>query len=70
MTNPPPKDEARLEFNYSLVIAVSKRARQIVNNRERLNPGRKPVTTALEEILQGKVKIVRNDEGAEAEDPQ
>lgn len=65
MINVPPERSGQsdvLESKYSLVIAVAKRARQIVNKRE---PGivlpHKPVTIALDEIEQGRIKIVSRD---------
>jgi DNA-directed RNA polymerase subunit K/omega len=51
------------------VIAVSKRARQIVSRREPLPPGRKPVSAALEEIIDGEVRVVLR-ESAKPEDSQ
>ncbi len=62
MINQPP-DSTSLESKYSLVIAVAKRARQIVAQRE---PGvvlvHKPVTIALEEIAEGKIRVVSKTE--------
>ena len=59
----PEEPSMDLRSRYSLVIAVARRARQIVARRE---PGteevHKPVTIALQEIEQGKVKIVRKRE--------
>ena len=47
-----PRDLTRIESKYSLVVAVAKRARQIVSRKEpSLSEGRKPVTIALEEIV-------------------
>ena len=71
MINLPPEEPLmNLECRYSLVIAVAKRARQIVARRE---PGaeelHKPVTIALQEIEQGKVKVVPKQE-TEREDTQ
>ncbi len=61
MINPPPRDTTLVKSKYSLVIAVSKRARQIVARREPLPQGQKPVSAALEEIIQGKVRIIDRD---------
>jgi len=59
----PEEPSMDLHSRYSLVIAVAKRARQIVAKRE---PGaaevHKPVTIALQEIEQGKVRIVPKEE--------
>lgn len=49
---------------YSIVMATSKRARQIIAGDEELVDGRgkKPLSVAVEELSQGKVKIVSEDE--------
>ena len=66
MMSVPPESHyqlTNLDSKYSLVIAVAKRARQIVNRRE---PGvvlpHKPVTIALEEIGQGRVRVITRDD--------
>lgn len=48
---------------YSIVMAASKRARQLVAGAEPLidEPDEKPLSTAIEEIYSGKIKIVNND---------
>lgn len=46
---------------YSIVMATAKRARQIVDGDEPLienTKGRKPLSIAVDEIYQGKVKIL------------
>ena len=51
------------ENRYSLVIATSKRARQIANGSEskvELNE-KSPVTLAANEIAEGKIKIYREE---------
>ena len=49
---------------YELVIATSKRARQIANGDKPLTSVNEvsPVTLAANEIAEGKVQIVRNEE--------
>ncbi len=51
---------------YSIVMATSKRARQIIAGDEELvdGKGKKPLSVAVEELNQGKIKIL-NDETAE-----
>ena len=51
---------------YSIVMATSKRARQIIAGDEELVDGRgkKPLSVAVEELNQGKIKIL-NDETVE-----
>ena len=55
---------------YSIVLATSKRARQIIGGDTPLVPranGKKPLSVAIEELYRGEVKIipedVRKDEG-------
>ncbi len=50
---------------YTIVIAAAKRARQIIEGDEPMvknRPG-KPVSTAVDEILNNKIKIVPEGEG-------
>ena len=50
---------------YSIVMATSKRARQIIGGAEPLVDGRgkKPLSIAVQELYEGKVKILgENDE--------
>ncbi|HHY47690.1 MAG TPA: DNA-directed RNA polymerase subunit omega [Firmicutes bacterium] len=50
---------------YTLVVAAAKRARQLASNPNRflVNPSEKPVTLALKEIYEGRVKIERPKSG-------
>ena len=46
---------------YSIVLATAKRARQIINGEEVLvqaKAGQKPLSIAIEEVNQAKIKIV------------
>lgn len=49
---------------YSIVMATSKRARQIISGDEPLvgSVGKKPLSVAVEELNQGKIKILAEDE--------
>ncbi|MCH5262027.1 MAG: DNA-directed RNA polymerase subunit omega [Lachnospiraceae bacterium] len=49
---------------YSIVMATSKRARQIIAGDEALvdDKGKKALSVAVEELNQGKVKITSEDE--------
>lgn len=50
-----------LNSRYSLVLAASKRARQIIAGSEPLVPGaagKKPLSTAIDELYKGKVQIL------------
>ena len=58
-----------LNSRYSLVLATSKRARQLIAGAEPLVKGaggKKPLSIAIDEFYQGKVKIVA-DTSAEEE---
>lgn len=49
-----------IEDRYSLVIAASKRARQIIESEayESMKTDKKPVSIAAEEIIEGRVKCI------------
>ncbi len=49
---------------YSIVMATAKRARQIIAGDEPLveGKGKKPLSAAVEELNQGKVKILSEEE--------
>lgn len=50
---------------YSVVLATAKRARQIINGSEPLcdkTPCSKPLSIAVEEVYEGKVKILGDEE--------
>ncbi|NBH83933.1 DNA-directed RNA polymerase subunit omega [bacterium C-53] len=49
---------------YSIVIATSKRARQIIGGEEPLvgGKGKKPLSAAVDELNRGLVKIIGDDE--------
>ena len=54
-----------LNSRYSLVLATSKRARQLIAGAEPLVPntaGKKPLSIAIDELYKGEVKIVANSE--------
>ena len=59
-TNNEDDDEALvLNSRYSLVLAASKRARQLIAGAEPLVPGaagKKPLSVAIDELYKGKVK--------------
>lgn len=48
---------------YSIVLATSKRARQIIAGDEPLVPagGKKPLSAAIEELDKGKIKVLAED---------
>jgi DNA-directed RNA polymerase subunit omega len=49
---------------YSIVLATAKRARQLIDGAEPLAeaPCNKPLSIAVEELYEGKVRIVAQDE--------
>ena len=50
---------------YSIVLATSKRARQIIEGSLPLvetKPGEKPLSIAIDELNQGKIKIVAENQ--------
>lgn len=60
------KKNAEVTSRYTVVIAAAKRARQLIDGDEPMidNPTEgKPVTTAVNEIYQGKISVVPEGEG-------
>ena len=59
-----PGEQPVVHSRYSIVLATAKRARQIVNGSEPLiqnSKNMKPLSVAIEELYQGKVKIVGDE---------
>ncbi len=59
-----PGETPVVNSRYSIVMATAKRARQIINGDEALVEGNelKPVSLAVEELNQGKIKILSDEE--------
>jgi DNA-directed RNA polymerase subunit omega len=59
-----PGEQPVVQSRYSIVMATSKRARQIIGGAEpQVNAeGRKPLSVAIDELYTGKVRIVGDDE--------
>ena len=60
-----PGEQPVVQSRYSIVLATAKRARQIVNGSEPLVDdiaGKKPLSIAVEELYEGKIKIVGDEE--------
>ncbi|MCI9019548.1 MAG: DNA-directed RNA polymerase subunit omega [Eubacterium sp.] len=58
-------EEPVINSRYSIVIATAKRARQIIGGDEPMIAkagGRKPLSAAVQELYEGKVKIVGQDD--------
>lgn len=62
-----------LNSRYSLVLATSKRARQLIAGSEPLvdgAAGKKPLAIAIDELYKGKVKIVATSEEEETQEAE
>ena len=59
-----PGEEPVVSSRYSIVMATSKRARQINNGDEAFveSEGRKALSVAIEELSEGKIKILNDEE--------
>lgn len=59
-----PGEHPVVNSRYSIVIATAKRARQLINGAEPLIEGEfpKPLSLAIEELYEGEVKIIGDDE--------
>ena len=60
-----PGEAPVVNSRYSIVMATSKRARQIISGEEPLVDGKdttKPLSLAVEELNQGKIKILGDEE--------
>ena len=59
-----PGEAPVVNSRYSIVMATSKRARQIINGSEPLVKSKidKPLSIAVEELNQGKIKILTDEE--------
>ena len=64
-----PGDEPLVQSRYSIVIATAKRARQLIAGEEAtvVEDGRKPLSIAIDELYQSRVKIVNEDDSPEDE---
>ena len=63
-----PGEAKVVNSRYSIVMATSKRARQIIDGEEPLvdaAEGTKPLSVAVDELNQGKIKILGDDEEEE-----
>ena len=59
-----PGEAKVVNSRYSIVMATSKRARQIIGGEEAFveSQGRKPLSVAIDELNRGKIKIVGDEE--------
>lgn len=57
-------EEPVVQSRYSIVIAAAKRARQLIGGSDplvKMAPGKKPLSMAVEEIYESKVKLLGED---------
>ncbi|MBE5892587.1 MAG: DNA-directed RNA polymerase subunit omega [Lachnospiraceae bacterium] len=59
-----PGEAPVVNSRYSIVMATSRRARQLIDGSEALvdSKGKKPLSVAVEELNQGKIKILGDEE--------
>ena len=60
-----PGEHPVVKSRYSIVLATAKRARQLIAGDEQLvdaPAGTKPLSIAVEELYEGKIKILGDDE--------
>ncbi|MBR6477276.1 MAG: DNA-directed RNA polymerase subunit omega [Lachnospiraceae bacterium] len=59
-----PGETPVVNSRYSIVMATAKRARQIISGDEPLvdGEGKKPLSIAVDELNEGKIKILGEDE--------
>ena len=60
-----PGQEKIVHSRYSIVMATAKRASQIIGGHEpmvKVKPGEKPLSIAVDELNQGKIKILGEEE--------
>lgn len=59
-----PGEQPVVQSRYSIVMATSKRARQIIAGEEPLvnGCGRKPLSVAVDELYKSKIRITGDDE--------
>lgn len=62
-----PGEEPIVQSRYSIVIATAKRARQLIGGDDAMviEHGRKPLSVAIDELYQSKVKLVNEEPEAE-----
>lgn len=59
-----PGEQPVVQSRYSIVLATAKRARELISGEEPLveTDSNKPLSIAVDELYNGKVKIVGDDE--------
>lgn len=70
-SNVEPGEQPVVQSRYSIVIAAAKRARQLIGGAEPLvygAAGKKPLSTAVQELYEQKVTILPEEEETEEEE--
>ena len=65
-----PGEQPVVQSRYSIVIAASKRARQLIGGEEPMvagAAGKKPLSVAIDELYHQKVKVLPEEEKTEEE---
>ena len=65
-----PGEDPVVQSRYSIVIATAKRARQLIAGEEPMVPhayNKKPLSVAVEELYESKVKILSEEDAGEGE---
>ena len=62
-----PGEQPVVQSRYSIVVAASKRARQLIAKEDPsiASASRKPLSVAIDELYSSKVKIVSEDDSSE-----
>ena len=65
-------DTPVVNSRYSIVLATAKRARQLIDGAKSdcAAPGKKPLSTAVEEMALGKLKVLGEDEEGDKADEE
>lgn len=66
-----PGEQPVVQSRYSIVVAASKRARQLIDGEEPLvagSNGKKPLSIAIDELYHQKVKILPEEEEVSEDD--
>lgn len=65
-----PGEHPVVQSRYSIVLASAKRARQLIEDTDPMSgeAGKKPLSEAIQEIYEGKVKIIGDDSEEKSEE--
>ncbi|MCI8660265.1 MAG: DNA-directed RNA polymerase subunit omega [Lachnospiraceae bacterium] len=65
-----PGEQPVVQSRYSIVLASAKRARQLIEDTDSMTgeAGKKPLSEAIQEIYDGRVKIIGDDSEEKVEE--